>query len=160
MKTNDLAKSLISRPNDFNELRHPKRNPRFVRRNIRFVLALSGFADARSETALPLGRHPRRSRLRSSRPGKAWIWGRAAFSKNAVGLQAPARKKLRKRAAKGMKSLGRVTLCAARGRVAASRADRAKRPALPGVGAMAPPAAAVSQAALSSRSISLTRSRR
>ena len=29
MKTNDLAKSLISRPNDFNKLHHPKRNPSF-----------------------------------------------------------------------------------------------------------------------------------
>ena len=29
MKTNDLAKSLISRPNDFNKLQPPKRNPSF-----------------------------------------------------------------------------------------------------------------------------------
>jgi len=117
LKTNNPAKSLIRRSIMISMTYDPRRETaRFAMRNIRFVFVCFGLRRRRKAK--------RASRVRVL--GEPRIAGRSVIAPKArksrsgsrsihpiaTGLEAAARKKLRKRAAKPMKSLARVNLCA------------------------------------------------
>ena len=131
LKTNDLAKCLISRPNDFKDLRQASRAGS----------AWPGGGRWRGEASSC----ERASRTRRSRARSGAIAIAAAYPWIAAPTGPPTpspacrktRKKLRKRAAKALKSLARVTLCAlltgspCRPRSACSRSYRSGSAARP-----------------------------
>ena len=106
LKTNNLAKSVSSRPNDFNTLRPPARNLSF--RNAKQFLSFSliwAFVDASAGQRRGRSGNARPGFARRPRPAPP---GTPRCKKVAQG------KKWRKGGGKFLKSLARVTLCAAR----------------------------------------------